>query len=89
MRLSPCRQGGVEVHETEAAVKNEYLADLDKEDGGEMVLSPSQNDGNGDMGMGQRKSYHLDDCIEVWSDFLRLHLHSKSLLMVPGHFHNE
>ena len=89
MRWSPYRQGGVEVHQTEAAAKNEFLADLDREESGEVVPAPSKDDGNGDMGMGQGKSYHLDDSIEVWSDFLRLHLHSKSLLMVPGHFHNE
>ena len=33
--------------------------------------------------------YDLDSSAEVWSDFLRLHLHPKSLLMLPGHFHNE
>lgn len=31
----------------------------------------------------------LDTSVEVWSDFLRLHLHPKSLLMIPGHFHYE
>lgn len=77
------------MYKTEAAVKNEFLADLDREDSGEVVPSLSKKDGNGDMGMGQGKSYHLDDSIEVWSDFLRLHLHSKSLLTVPGYFHNE
>ena len=33
--------------------------------------------------------YDLNLSAEVWSDFLRLHLHPKSLLMLPGHFHNE
>lgn len=77
------------MYKTEAAVKNEFLADLDREDSGEVVPVPSKDDRNGDMGMKQEQSYHLDNSIEVWSDFLRLHLHSKSLLMVPGHFHNE
>ena len=44
----------------------------------------------GEGGDGEReKSYDLDSSVEVWTDFLRLHLHPKSLLMVPGHFHNE
>lgn len=77
------------MYKTEAAVKNEFLVDLDREDSGEVVPIPSKDGGNGDMGTGQGKSYRLEDSIEVWSDFLRLHLHSKSLLMVPGHFHNE
>ena len=33
--------------------------------------------------------YDLDTRVEVWSDFLRLHLHPKSLLMLPRYFHNE
>ena len=31
----------------------------------------------------------LNTSVEVWSDFLRIHLHPNSTLMVPGHFHNE
>ena len=31
------RQGGVDVHETEPAVKNEYLEDLDRQDRGEPI----------------------------------------------------
>ena len=42
-----------------------------------------------EAGVDRDKPYHLDDSVKVWSDFLRLHLHSKSLLMVPGHVHNE
>ena len=39
--------------------------------------------------MEKERWYDLESSVEVWSDFMRLHLHSKSLLMVPGHFHNE
>ena len=39
--------------------------------------------------MEKERSYDLESSVEVWSDFLRLHLHPKSLLTVPGHFHNE
>lgn len=31
----------------------------------------------------------LDSTVEVWSDFLCTHLHPRSLLMLPGYFHNE
>ena len=87
LSISP-RQGGVDVYETEAAVKNEFLEHLDKED--ETPSATTKEEGReGEDNESGKKTYHLDDSIEVWSDFQRLHLHSKSLLMVPGHFHNE
>lgn len=35
------------------------------------------------------KLYELHSDVKVWSDFLRIHLHPKSLLLVPGVFHGK
>ena len=33
------------------------------------------------------KVYNLDDSVDVWSDFLKIHLHPKSLQMVNSYTH--
>ena len=36
-----------------------------------------------------KKYYNLDDNISVWSDFLKLHLHPKSVYVVEPYRHGE
>ncbi len=35
------------------------------------------------------KLYNLDDKVNVWSDYLRLHLHPKSVQIVEEYSHNK
>ena len=87
----------METH-TELPHKNTLLTDLERVDAGEIEETEvhSQNGITHPrmknlltlqvMAPGQ---YDLDSTVEVWSDFLCTHLHPRSLLMLPGYFHNE
>ncbi|XP_064390444.1 protein misato homolog 1-like [Halichondria panicea] len=70
--------GGVVKEVREGAVKNEFLSHLEEVEAGQRAIK-EVDDGQ----------YDLSSNVEVWSDFLRLHLHPNSLLMVPGHSHPE
>ena len=37
----------------------------------------------------EKKTYQLESIVEVWSDYLRPHLHPQSLLTVPDYHHNR
>jgi len=37
----------------------------------------------------RRRFYELDDSVEVWSDFLRPHLHPKTVSILPQYTHND
>ena len=82
----------------EGVDKNEFLTHLEEVDSGKMAVevwhTPSHiylrmhahthTHTHKDVDSGR---YDLQSSVEVWSDFLRLHLHPHSLLMVPGHTH--
>ena len=36
-----------------------------------------------------RKLYYLDDCVNVWSDYLRIHLHPKTVCIVEQYTHDK
>ncbi len=38
---------------------------------------------------GPKKLYNLDEAVQVWSDFLRLHLHPKSVGLINEYQHNQ
>lgn len=37
----------------------------------------------------EAKSYCFESSVSVWSDFLRLHFHPRSLLLLPEYHHHE
>ena len=37
----------------------------------------------------EAKNYSLESSVSVWSDFLRLHFHPRSLLLLPDYYHKE
>ena len=37
----------------------------------------------------EAKNYSLESNVSVWSDFLRLHFHPRSLLLLPEYHHRE
>ncbi len=38
---------------------------------------------------GSGKLYDLDDSVRVWSDFMRLHLHPRSVALITEYQHNQ
>lgn len=72
------------MREREPTAKNEFLVDLDREEEGSGTAMQCE-----EAAGSSAANYHLDNVVEVWSDFLRPHLHSRSLLMVPGHQHSR
>lgn len=70
--------GETQTHKMETVEKNEFLTDLQLLDAGKMEAKVME-----------AKIYELDRRVNVWSDFLRLHLHPNSLLTLPGIFHND
>ncbi len=85
------RAGETDVHVTEPPDKNEFLSDLDKMEEEEGKEEEGEGEGDGGTAVEAAPQLYpdLESSVEVWSDFLRVHLHPKSLLMVPRHFHNE
>ena len=41
------------------------------------------------MDVMEEKMYSLDESVEVWSDFLRPHLHPRSLHIIQEYMHDE
>ncbi len=37
----------------------------------------------------ETKMYSLQNEVKVWSDFLRIHLHPRSVVTIPDIFHDE
>ncbi|KAG2463425.1 MSTO1 protein, partial [Polypterus senegalus] len=80
-------EGAVMTHMEEPAQKNEFLQDLELLDvrGGKYMFPNSSlsvpNTVNGQLEHG-RKAYNLESSVRVWSDFLRVHLHPKTISIV-------
>ncbi|EDV27033.1 uncharacterized protein TRIADDRAFT_54552 [Trichoplax adhaerens] len=97
----PSWSGSTEQHYTEPALKNQFLQDLEYEDN-EALNSAKDKDTLGQAENSKGSSSHsntsrvnrdriynnLDSEISVWSDFLRIHWHPKSLCIVPQFMHN-
>ncbi|ELU05985.1 hypothetical protein CAPTEDRAFT_160708 [Capitella teleta] len=87
----------VTMHKAETLPKNDYLQDLEKldsyevderDEGGDkedQVKEPSSNQ----PPMFGKRLHHLDDQVRVWSDFLRLHLHPKTVHVVQQYWHDS
>lgn len=95
--------GNVAKHKCGGVTKNEFLRDLDYEEArlrGSAHAMDTDNDEKekAEMDVGNsgaqkevfgHKVYDLNDSVVVWSDFLKLHLHPKTLEVVRNYQHNN
>ncbi|XP_030644898.1 protein misato homolog 1 [Chanos chanos] len=93
--------GGVITHKESPPLKNSFLEDLDKLDQGEILakpdLSPTQvPQYSGAVPMETvnstleriQKTYRLEGSVRVWSDFLRIHLHPRTISVITQYNHD-
>ncbi|XP_060771474.1 protein misato homolog 1 [Neoarius graeffei] len=97
-------QGDLVTHAEAPADRNPFLQDLDKLDTGELLAEPDFNSSapakhsssgrpvavetvNSSLERMQR-SYRLEDSVRVWSDFLRLHLHPRTISIINQYNHD-
>ncbi|XP_066524273.1 protein misato homolog 1 isoform X2 [Hoplias malabaricus] len=97
-------QGQIMTHKEPPPEKNSFLQDLDKLDNGELIAEPDfssppapapQCSGgaidvetvNKTLERVQR-SYRLEGSVRVWSDFLRLHLHPRTISVIHQYNHD-
>ncbi|CAI5691296.1 unnamed protein product [Oreochromis niloticus] len=94
--------GSIMMHEQSPPAKNSFLEDLDKLDKGEMLAeayfpssaqpqcsagSLSVDTVNSHLARVQ-KSYRLEGSVKVWSDFLRIHLHPRTISVIHQYNHD-
>ncbi|XP_078524682.1 protein misato homolog 1 isoform X2 [Lissotriton helveticus] len=92
-------KGIVTTHKEEPYETNPFLQDLNKLKGGRLnntaPTTRSSAEGNslshshpqGEASSTSGKAYHLEGHVRVWSDYLRLHLHPKTVLTVHQYQH--
>ncbi|XP_044028822.1 protein misato homolog 1 [Siniperca chuatsi] len=94
-------EGSLMMHEESPPAKNPFLEDLDKLDKGESladadVFSSSQprysravsvDTVNSQLARVQ-KGYRLEGSVKVWSDFLRIHLHPRTISVIHQYNHD-
>ncbi|XP_023200608.1 protein misato homolog 1 [Xiphophorus maculatus] len=93
--------GSVTVHKHSQPEKNCFLEDLEKLDKGQILAeaefcSASQLQRSGPLAMDSfnsqltrvQKNYRLEGSVTVWSDFLRLHLHPRSVAVIHQFNHD-
>ncbi|XP_033981068.1 protein misato homolog 1 [Trematomus bernacchii] len=92
-------EGSLMMHEETPAEKNPFLEDLDRLDRGQTLaeddLHPQPRrsaaavslDVNSQLARLQ-KAYRLEGSVRVWSDFLRLHLHPRSISVIHQFNHD-
>ena len=87
--------GGVQTYGQDVYEKNVFLSDLEKEEQEsfayqqvEKTTSRSQSISNPENG-NRSKVYDLDEAIEVWSDYLGVYYHPKSITEIPHFFHGN
>ncbi|KAL7868896.1 hypothetical protein SRHO_G00102800 [Serrasalmus rhombeus] len=97
-------QGQIMTHEESPPSKNSFLQDLDKLDGGELLVEPDFSSSpalvphcsggavaietvNSTLERVQ-KAYRLEGSVRVWSDFLRLHLHPRTISVINQYNHD-
>jgi hypothetical protein len=88
--------GEVQTYKQEVYERNAFLSDLEREEqepfgyhqpvegrtsGSQSISDPK--------GRNQSKSYDLDEAIEVWSDYLGVYYHPKSIMEIPHFFHGN
>ncbi|XP_059174651.1 protein misato homolog 1-like [Physella acuta] len=94
--------GDVTLHQTPRTRKNQYLQDLDKES---ETLEPRVKQWDDDFDETElcqdslplkaeeqvfgKNYYDLDNDVKVWSDYLRMGLHPRSIFLLKGHQYNN
>ncbi|KAM7384610.1 hypothetical protein PAMA_011797 [Pampus argenteus] len=94
-------EGSLMTHKESPPAKNCFLKDLDKLDKGEILaeadfLPSSQPHCSDSMSVDTvnsrleriRKGYRLEGSVKVWSDFLRIHLHPRTISVVHQYNHD-
>ncbi|XP_061658567.1 protein misato homolog 1 [Syngnathoides biaculeatus] len=93
--------GSLMIHEETPPAKNSFLEDLDKLDCGDILTeasfpsnsqthcerSPSVDTVNSRLARVQ-KNYNLEGSVKVWSDFLRIHLHPRTISVIHQYNHH-
>ncbi|XP_028316966.1 protein misato homolog 1 [Gouania willdenowi] len=93
--------GNLMIHKESPPTKNLFLEDLDKMDRGEILAednfcSGSQPQCSGSLSMDTvnsrlqrvQHSYRLEGSVKVWSDFLRIHLHPRTISIIHQYNHD-
>nr|XP_033778933.1 protein misato homolog 1-like [Geotrypetes seraphini] len=92
-------KGTMTTHKEEPPVKNPFLQDLSilegetiaEADGGLRGFSDHRGISQVNIALGipkaLRKTYHLEGSVKVWSDYLRTHLHPKTVCVVRQYCH--
>ncbi|KAG7457900.1 hypothetical protein MATL_G00232150 [Megalops atlanticus] len=94
-------EGEVMTHKESPPTKNYFLQDLDKLDKGEILAEPEYNTSQLQQCTGAvametvnssleraQKVYRLEDSVRVWSDFLRIHLHPRTISVINQYNHD-
>lgn len=95
-------EGSLMMHKESPPAKNSFLEDLDKLDKGEILaeadfLSSSQPRCSADSVSVDtvnsrldrvQKGYRLEGSVKVWSDFLRIHLHPRTISVIHQYNHD-
>ncbi|XP_059899517.1 protein misato homolog 1 [Gadus macrocephalus] len=91
-------EGPVTMHQESPVSKNPFLLDLDKLETGGLLAQVDYSDqanSSGAFGAGSvnrqlervAKSYALEGSVRVWSDFLRIHLHPRTVSVIHQYNH--
>lgn len=94
-------EGSVMMHQESPPEKNSFLEDLDKLDRGQILAeadfySSSQPPCSGALSVDTvnnqlarvQKGYRLEGSVKVWSDFLRIHLHPRTISVIHQYNHD-
>uniref|UniRef100_A0A3Q0SMA0 Protein misato homolog 1 n=1 Tax=Amphilophus citrinellus TaxID=61819 RepID=A0A3Q0SMA0_AMPCI len=95
-------EGSIMMHKESPPAKNSFLEDLDKLDKGEILAEadfPSSSQPQCSAGSLSvdtvnshlarvQKNYRLEGSVKVWSDFLRIHLHPRTISVIHQYNHD-
>ncbi|XP_056154462.1 protein misato homolog 1 [Lampris incognitus] len=94
-------EGNIVMHEESPPTKNTFLQDLDKLDKGQILAEPNFDPGSQPQCSGAlnvetvngrlervQKNYRLEGSVRVWSDFLRIHLHPRTISVIHQYNHD-
>ncbi|XP_037549116.1 protein misato homolog 1 [Nematolebias whitei] len=92
-------EGSLMMHQESPPEKNSFLEDLDKLDKGQILAEADFSSGaqpSGAVGVDTinsrliqvQKSYRLEGSVKVWSDFLRIHLHPRTVSVIHQYNHD-
>ncbi|XP_019959962.2 protein misato homolog 1 isoform X1 [Paralichthys olivaceus] len=94
-------EGSLLMHEESPPAKNSFLEDLEKLDKGEILTkadfsSSSKHSAAGSLSVDTvnsrlaqvQKAYRLEGNVKVWSDFLRIHLHPRTISVIHQYNHD-